>query len=530
MAKKRKHSELQRKVGKLLVGRMPGTELDDDTRDMLESGIISGVTLFRDNVASAHQLVKLCATIHASYEGTALISVDEEGGAVARCDDVLSPLPSPMSVAATGDLSQARAIFELTCRQLSVAGINCLLAPVLDITSNPRNPIIGTRSFGSDPSLVTSLGLTMATTASRLGVMAVGKHFPGHGATHEDSHTQLAVNRSDAVTLWQRELVPFRGCAVHLPSIMVGHIWMPSIDRLPVPASMSPKVITALLRQYLQYEGLIMTDDMLMKAITDKWGLEEACVLAVAAGAEQVLMLGNARQIRSVHKALVSAVADGRIAEWQIEAAIKSIDESRKELPPRPYSADLKAAELTRLSAELKRMAAEGKETCLKSACLSVSILRGRLPSITEGEWVVLSPEHPRYQMDLAPLLAKSAKAANLTKKVKIISRRYPVNPSSKDCREIVEFCRDRNLVYLTYRTLSNTGQIRLGKALSESKGQKVTVACDVPYDLIGLAAWDNCLATFDPSDLAMEALSRVLTGGTKPAGSCPVSLETEII
>ncbi len=519
--------ELKKAVGKLLIGKVSGTELDDETADALRTGTISGVTLFSENASSVGQLMTLCAEIHRSYDGQALIAIDQEGGAVQRFDHVITPLPSAMAIAACADLARAREVFEVSCRQLNLLGVNCLLAPVLDVSSNPRNPIVGTRSFGSEPSAVTSLGLTVATTAARFGVMAVGKHFPGHGATHEDSHTALAVNRCDASTLWQRELLPFRGCSVHLPAMMAGHIWLPAVDHESVPATMSAKVVTGLLREYLQFDGLIMTDDLFMRAVADKWGLAEAAVRAVAAGCEQLLVLGGVKEIRSVLNAIVSAVKKGRIAEWQIEQAGARIDESRRELPASP----LKGAQPKDLEArarELSDSLPDARQVCLDAASSAICMLRGDKPQLA-GEWVILAPEHPRYSFDLAGYLSKALKKKKGARK-RIVSKRYALNPSDKDCAEIAESLRGRQCIFLTYRTLSNTGQIRLGKALSETNEQRVTVACDVPYDLIGLPGWSNCMATFDPSDLAMEALSIKLASDDELTGSCPVSLETEII
>jgi beta-N-acetylhexosaminidase len=521
-------NSLERAVGKLLIGRLAGPELDNETKDLLQSGIISGITLFKENAVSVEQLLKLSVSIYRNCQGTPLFSVDQEGGAVQRLDHILSPLPAPMAVAAIGDLNAARQVLELCCKQLNAVGVNCLLAPVLDISSNPRNPIIGTRSYGSEPSTVTSLGLTVATTTARFGIMAVGKHFPGHGATHEDSHLQLAVNRSDAAMLWERDLVPFRGCAVHLPAIMVGHIWVPAVDRDTLPATLSPKVITALLREYLQFDGLIMTDDLLMKAVTDKWGLEEASVRSVEAGAEQLLALGSTHEVRSVHAAIVKAVRNGRIAEWQIEQAVERIESSRRELSVDPRL--LPDGDLDSLAAELHDSLSAGNKLSLAVATSAVGMLRGELPRIESGEWVVVAPKHPRYALELEKFLKQALKKNGQSKRVKVSEIRYPLNPSAKECRSIVESCAERHCIFLTYRTLSNTGQVRLGKALSESKMERVTVACDVPYDLIGLPDWNNCMATFDPSDLAMEALSIVMTGNMTPEGSCPVSLQTEII
>ncbi len=513
-------TDLERSVGKLLIGRLSGADLDDDMADALESGIVSGITLFKENAQSVEQLLSLCASIYRHYEGIPLIAVDQEGGAVQRFDHILTAVPSPMSLAASPKFNAVREVVALSCRQLQLLGINCLLAPTLDIASNPHNPVIGTRSFGSNPETVIRFGSLVATTAARFGLMAVGKHFPGHGATDEDSHTALAVNRSDGRLLWARDLLPFRGCKDLLPAIMVGHIWLPGVDSEAIPATMSSNVITALLREYLQFDRLVMTDDLFMNAITAKWGVEEAAIRSVAAGAQQLLPLGSPAQVRAVHAALMAAVTSGRISEQQVADAAAAVERSRAELSP-PCVLD----RLEEAAAELKRLSSADRQLCLEVATSSICVLRGAAPVISEGKWLLLVPEHPRYCLPLPAALGQAVEKLGLVGKVELLIKRYPLDPTDDECATIAAEAGQNNCLFLTFRTLNNPGQSRLGAALAQSDKERVTVACDVPYDLIGLAAWDNCLATFDPSDLSMEALANVLTGSNQAQGICPVSL-----
>ncbi len=527
-------SKLDKAVGRLIIGRLPGPELDEDSAAMLGAGIISGVTLFKENAVSLPQLLRLTAAIHKSYDGAPLVAVDQEGGAVQRFDHLLTPLPSPMALAARGNLAAVSDITALSCRQLKLAGVNCLLAPTVDIASNPRNPVIGTRSFSSQPETVAALGLAVAIAIKRAGLLAVAKHFPGHGDTLEDSHTHLAVNHADAGKLWRRELMPFRTCATDpalaaAQAVMVGHIWVPAIDREPLPASLSPRVIGGLLRGYLKFDGLVVTDDLLMKAVTDRWGLAEAAVMAVAAGAEQLLALGSAQEARECHRAIAKAVKAGRIGESWLAGAAARIGKARLALARDPRLDAGSPARLDDLAGELEQSLAGGRALALETSELSVSILRGSAPRLA-GEWVVLAPDHGRYRLNLAGELSRLLSRPGALDNVRITNKRYPLNPSPAECRALADFCQDKAVIYLTFRLLAHEGQAELGRLLCETSHERVTVACDVPYDLIGLPAWHNCMATHDPSDLAMEALAILLVNNRQPLGSCPVTLQFEII
>src|SRR4030095_10798205 len=237
-------ADINAAAGKLILGKVAGTVLTAEEIDLMRSGTIGGVTLFRNNAESLEQLADLVQSIRRHMLHDPIIAVDQEGGAVQRFDKVLTPLPSAMAVAAAGSVDSAKAMAQLNATEVKLLGINCLLTPALDVLSNSLNPVIGTRSFGSDPHVVRDYGIAVCQALHAAGVIAVGKHFPGHGDTLEDSHKNPAVNRADARTLWQRELVPFRGCLQYLPEVLSGHLWLPSVDNEMLPASLSERVTT----------------------------------------------------------------------------------------------------------------------------------------------------------------------------------------------------------------------------------------------------------------------------------------------
>jgi len=524
-----KASKLEKAVGRLIVGKLGGHELDADTAQALTAGTIGGITLFKENARDLEQLVDLIASIHQQAIQPPLIAVDQEGGAVQRFAHLLTPLPAAMALAAQADLERVQMLAELSASQLRLLGVNCVLAPVLDVVSNPLNPIVATRSFGDDPQLVAKLGGIVSQAIRDAGLLSVGKHFPGHGATIEDSHSQLAVNESDARLLWRRELAPFRGCLDKLSAVLTGHIWLPAVDQQTLPASLSARVTSGLLRHYLGFQGLVMTDDLMMKGVSDRWGIEEAAVRAVLAGADVLLICGGIAQVRSAHRAIIEAVQSGRIEEMQIQAAAARVERHLTALRPAPRrGAGARAAREKRLAMLAQRVKA-GEELVLSSSASSVGLLRGAVPELASGDWTIVAPKHPSYGMHLSDYLRERLATKLEQGELSLQETRYSLSPAPEEALAIAQQCRERSCIFLTYRTLINEGQILLGRALSESSCMRASVATDSPFDLIGLPNWDHCLATFDPSDLAMQALSMVLAGQIEPAGICPVSLQMRI-
>jgi beta-N-acetylhexosaminidase len=510
--------KLSQSVGRLLVARIPGLTLDPVSKKALNDGTIGGAVLFKENAVDLQQLHALTTAIVKHSLHAPVLTVDQEGGAVQRFDHVLTPIPSAMALAACGEEGTIRRVSKINATQLKTLGFNCLLAPVLDVLSNPLNPIIGTRAFSDNPRQVCDFAAEVTEAITEGGLIAVGKHFPGHGATLEDSHSDLAVNPMDSKVLWQLDLLPFRNLLQQLPSILVGHIWLSSVDPEPLPATLSKRVTQGILRDYLGYEGLIMSDDMIMKAITAGWGLAEACVLALEAGVDLLLTCGAIEETLAVHRYIVDAVETGRLPESRLNDAVVRVE---KLFSKRSKVVSKKG--LVQFQNELTLQF----DRCLAASCAAVTVLRGEIPPINSGNWVVIVPNHARYPMKLVEHLAAIAKER--FNALDFSEIRYSIDPSAEEAKIIQSQCSERNCIFLTYRALTNQGQLHLGSLIAFDAREKVQVAVDVPFDCVGLSAWENALATYDPSDLAMRALAKILLGEFTPVGSCPVSLEFQV-
>ena len=517
--------KLRYAAGRLIVGKVPGTDLDADSRILLESGIMGGVTFFKDNAQSLSQLSDLAFDIIDAYstnsETLPFMTTDQEGGAVQRFDHVLTAMPSAMALSATDNLSFLREITAINAQELKLLGFNCLLSPVLDIAINEKNPIVSTRAFGNNIQKVATCGKAVIETLKNEGMLAVGKHFPGHGGTTEDTHVGLAVNDKTIDELSKTELEPFKANLSQLPAMLTSHVWFSSIDKQPMPASLSYKITTELLREKLQFDRLVITDDLLMKAITNKWALPEAAIMALEAGADILLTCGTAAEIRSVHEAVVSAVESGRLSEERIDKSLRRLERAMLPLSKERYlqiRAGKRLDSVKKIEASLTR----NRKICLEAAESAICQLRGTMPNLksalnTLNKWIIVGPENPRYQLNLSSYLERLG--------ICLKQVRYSLNPTLEECQTIQEQVKGNNCIFLTFRTAVFPEQVLLGNLLKNECSETLAVATDAPFDANYLPQWDNYMATFDPSDLAMEALATILATGRKPSGKCPTGI-----
>ena len=281
-------------VSPLWVG-FDGKTLPPGLAAWLANGSVGGVVLFARNIDSPSQVRSLCREIRAaSKHGSPppLIAIDQEGGRVARLrNPPYTEFPPARACSLFGNKSAgiARSFGEAIGSELRAAGIDIDFAPVLDVDSNPLNPVIGDRSFSSTPDEAGRLGMEFAKGLMARGILPVGKHFPGHGDTSADSHEELPIVEASRKTLSARELAPFRQAIRQgIPALMTAHVVYPALD--PLPATLSGKIIKGLLRKTMRFNGAVFSDAMEMKAISNKWGIGKATVLAVSAGCDVVLI------------------------------------------------------------------------------------------------------------------------------------------------------------------------------------------------------------------------------------------------
>ncbi len=352
---------MRRLAGQVLVAGFPSTLPPEELLRSCERGELGGVILFKRNLGQMHEVAALIARFvdKSPRDCPLLVAVDQEGGRVARLGSPVLKLPPMEKLAAIGDLALTERAGRLLGTQLSALGFNMDFAPVLDVNTNPDNPVIGDRAFGITPEGVVEQALAFARgLESPGGVLACGKHFPGHGDTDLDSHFALPRLSHDRERLDRVELVPFRAARGQVSALMTAHVVFDALAP-GVPATLSPAVVTGLLREELGYDGLIISDDLEMKAVAEHYGIEQAACLAIEAGCDTLLVCSRLDWLARAHTALAEKAASSPIFRRRLEEAAERSLATRRKIPPTPevskplLDAKLSEAEALALSQEI---------------------------------------------------------------------------------------------------------------------------------------------------------------------------------
>ena len=321
-------SALEKQAAGLFTVGFHGRSPTVDLKGLLARGV-GGVIYFARNVGTAPEVLELNRELKHLAGRPLLLSVDQEGGQVARLREGFTTLPPLRTLGATGSARLARELGGLLGRELRAVGFDMNYAPVLDIDTNPDNPVIAARSLGSTPELVTELGLALAAGLQGAGVAACGKHFPGHGDTSQDSHLELPRLPHAMERLERVELSPFRAAArAGIASFMTAHVIFEAVDS-KYPATMSRAVLTGILRDELGYDGLVVSDDIEMKAIADHYGIEEVVRLGLDAGVDHFLCCHSAELAHRAIDAVVDAVENGKLSRAVLDAATRRFETVR---------------------------------------------------------------------------------------------------------------------------------------------------------------------------------------------------------
>lgn len=318
---------LKEKIGQLVLVGIEGTTMDDTSRRLLKDYHVGGIILFKDNIENAQQSVDLLNELKKANAANPVplwLSIDEEGGRVTRFPDEYVKLPSSGKIGRSDDLTLTKQVGGLIAQKVSGVGLNMVFAPVLDIDSNPNNPVIGDRSFGTTAETVSTQGIASMKGIQENGVVPVVKHFPGHGDTSVDSHLGLPVVNHDLKRLHELELVPFQQAIDEgADVVMVAHLLMKSIDP-DTPSSYSKPVINDLLREEMGFKGVVITDDMTMGAISGSTDVGEASVKSVIAGSNMILIGHEYALEEAVIQALTEAAHSGVIPEEMLNDRVRA--------------------------------------------------------------------------------------------------------------------------------------------------------------------------------------------------------------
>ncbi|MDU2064638.1 MAG: glycoside hydrolase family 3 protein [Sporomusaceae bacterium] len=524
-----KTMSMEEKVGQLFIAAFrqeesqPVRAVTPKLRASIKQYHLGGVILFAENFQSVDQTVALNQELATLAGPVPLwIAVDQEGGRVNRYF-FGTALPGNMAVGAGGNNEGAYQTGYILGQEMSALGINLALAPVLDVNSNQENPVIGIRSFGADPIAVSRLGKAYIAGLHDGGVLAVMKHFPGHGDTFVDSHVGLPIVKRDKEALATMELRPFIDNLATADMVMVGHIAFPALDATKVlsqdtgeaiylPASLSPKVTTKLLREELGYEGVVITDALEMKAIAKHFGAKQAALMALQAGADILLMPEN---LPEAYEAVLTAVRSGRIAPERVDTSVRRILRLKaKLLPINKFSQDGAEKMVGNIAA---------KDTAAQIAAAAVTLVKneaGAMPlQLTGHEKIVLAAptaDTIKLMQDFAQTQCQDLGFQELQFSPLLYQESGSLTLAEMQTVQAAD-------IVIMALPREEAGAAALA-AFSRKQGKRVIgIAIDTPYNMIALPYLSAYLAVYGKNASNMEAGMAAVFGRLSPAGRLPV-------
>lgn len=518
---------LQKKVGRMLIAGFKGVTMSEEIKHLIHTYHIGGIILFGRNIGTPDEILALTNSLQAEarkagYETPLLICIDQENGVVRRLGEGATIIPGAMLLGATHDPTNARKAGFMTGKELKALGINWNLAPVVDINNNPKNPVIGVRSFGEDTSDVAEMAKSSMQGMQEAGVMTTLKHFPGHGDTSVDSHLDLPVIDHELERLHSVELVPFKECmAAGADAIMSAHVYFPALEKKEnVPATLSHSVMTGLLREELGFDGVITTDCMEMDAIAKRIGTVEGCVQAVEAGVDFVMVSHlHDLQEQTVIR-LAEAVESGRISERRIDESIERIEKlarkytSWEEVDFNNTVADFVGSQTHH--DEMKEIYKQG-----------ITEVKGPGIPIEPNDRVLLIHPKNEYAMMVEDKRYATLTMAEQLKKVhgNVVSMEVDKEiPEDVDIKELVtEY---DHIVVLTLNADKHENQRLLVYELLDSGKPVDVIAVRSPYDAAFFPNVNRVICTYEFTESAFEVVASYLAGTTSINGSLPVTIQ----
>ena len=449
-----------------------------------------------------------------------MIATDQEQGVVTRIGPPATQFPGSMALGAGRSVDDARTAAAITGQELKAMGINTNFAPDADVNVNALNPVIGTRSFSSDPTLVSSMVAAQVKGYQKdAGINATPKHFPGHGDTATDSHTGIPIITHSKAQWEQIDAPPFKAAIkAGTNMIMSGHLVVPALDPSGDPATLSQPILTGVLRGELGYKGVIITDSLGMQGVRDKYGDAEVAVRAVLAGVDNLLMTPA---MDASYDAVLAAVASGRISQKRLNESVTRILllKLKQGILFHPYS---DASRLDSVVGTPAHLAAADAITDRTTTVIKND--DAALPMAASGTKILVTGYGAATTTTLADALTR--RSATVTQAV------TGAAPTDVAIADAVAKAAGQDAVVVTTMKAWDTmvtdklgGQQRLVAALIATGTPVVVVAVRDPYDIAYLPGVRTYLATYSYSPVAIESAVRVITGEVAPSGKLPVDI-----
>lgn len=519
---------LEEKIGQMIMTGIPGDRMGVVAQRLVSEYQIGSVVYFGENTPTAQGTRELSQALQAAAASSGhgiplMIAIDHEGGKVYRFREGLTHFPNLMTLGAAGSPELAQMAGAAAAQELLAVGINTSLGPVLDVNSEPFNPVIGVRSLSDDPQRVMQIGMAYIAGIQSAGVIAAPKHFPGHGATAVDSHETLPVLGSRTLDDLQRDdLPPFQAAVPEAGMIMVGHIAFPQIDPSGKPASLSPVFIQQILRQNMDYDGVVVTDAMSMGAIVKSYPADQAAKLAVLAGVD-LLAYTDAQTAVRAYETLLQGVNQGEIPLSRVEESARRVLQLKARFglfEQKPVDEMIPIAENGSLAADIARQAV-------------TMIGDPRLPLVDTPNLLLVTPDTLPAGLvagDATSYLGELLMAQGLGVDEWIYSPENEAQIAVIQGQVLQALPNYPLAIVVTWdaRLKEHQGrpvQVNLVKAVMANNGRVVLVAGSSPYDLALAAPGVTGIAIYGGLGVQVEALLEALFSSTPPTGTLPIVL-----
>jgi beta-N-acetylhexosaminidase len=511
---------LDEQIGQLFVVGFPDQTPTPELLDLIQREHIGGVILFSRNVRDQAQTAALTHSLQSAaraveHPAPLFVMIDQENGLVRRLGHDSTPFPGAMALGAIEDAEASERIVEVvaraTAQELLAHGVNMNLAPVMDVNNAPENPVIGVRSFGSNPELVGRLGVATMRGLQGAGVIATLKHFPGHGDTTVDSHLALPVITVSAERLEAVELAPFRqGIAAGAECVMTAHVAFPALTgNATIPATLAPEALTDLLRERLDFAGIIMSDCLEMDAIAGTVGVESGAVQTLKAGADLVLISHMLERQRAAIAAVRAAVANGALSEEQIRLAAERILRLKRgfltwsDTPPAPLNADLLRAH---------------QELSVSAYRRSVRVIRdvdGLLPlHLRPDQELLILDCPPRAITAAVDIPYRPSWLVEAVRRQHDHVRALTLASASGALEDALQAARTADIILLSsVDAFRDTESLEVIRHVALVGRPMIGLALGLPYDAESLPEIGSYLAAYDYSQPAQAAAASVLFG-----------------
>lgn len=502
-----KEMNLEEKVGQILVVVFRGEEVNDNAKALVQEMHVGGFIYYNwaNGLTSPAQVKSLGLGLQKLAQETRLaipllITADQEGGVVARLTQGFTVFPGNKALGMTGYPELAKESAFAIGQELQAVGVNVNFSPVVDVNSNPRNPIIGIRSFSDSPDTVITFGRKALEGYRQAGIIACLKHFPGHGDVEVDSHKDLPVINKSKEELRRVELRPFAELASQADTIMTAHILVPALD--PDNCATLSKKTLDFLRKDLGFQGVIVADSLVMQGVLKKCGsVDEAAIQALNAGCDILLfggkqLVGSANveltvaDIRRIHQSLVEAVKSGRVSEERLNQAVEKVIELKNKYLLKPNA-----------SQEIDRVVktAEHEALSKKIAALSLKVIKTEIVSLSEKKVAVFAPQAIKGPVQQTSLLKTGKETTSYFFE--------GLNPSEVDIAAMKENAKSADvIVFCSYNSWKNAAQASVINSLLEMDKPVVLFAVRDPQDANLYPKASVILTTFSPTAPAIQA------------------------